>query len=47
MTVIHELDMPIDRTGLVQRYIAIQLRYEFVWTISSSTPNTARALRRQ
>jgi len=47
LAVIQELDMPIDRTGLVQRYIAIQLRYEFEWTKSSSTPSTARAFRRQ
>jgi hypothetical protein len=47
LAVIHEQDFPVDRTGLVQRYIAIQLRYEFEWTKSSSTPNTARALRRQ
>lgn len=47
IAVIHEQDFPIDRTGLVQRYIAIQLRYEFEWTKSSSTPSTARALRHQ
>ncbi|HEY6974055.1 MAG TPA: hypothetical protein VI359_07105 [Nitrospiraceae bacterium] len=47
LAVIHEQDMPIDRTGLVQRYIAIQLRYEFEWTKSSSTPSTARAFRHQ
>jgi len=31
LAVIHEQDMPLDRGGLVQRYIAIQLRYEFEW----------------
>jgi len=47
LAVIQELDMPIDRTGLVQRYIAIQLRYEFEWTKSSSPSSTARAFRHQ
>lgn len=47
LAVIHEQDFPVDRTGLVQRYIAIQLRYEFEWTKSSSSPSTARALRHQ
>ncbi|MEW6544785.1 MAG: hypothetical protein AB1411_14395 [Nitrospirota bacterium] len=27
----HEADMPLDRDGLIQRYTAIQLRYEFEW----------------
>jgi hypothetical protein len=47
LALIHEQDMPLDRSGLVQRYIAIQLRYEFEWTKSPSTPNTAHAFRHQ
>ena len=47
LAVIHEHDFPVDRTRLVQRYIIIQLQYEFEWTKSSSIPSTARALRHQ
>ena len=36
LALIHEQDMPLDRGGLVQRYVALQLRYEFEWTKSSS-----------
>jgi hypothetical protein len=31
LAVLHEEDTPLDRGGLVQRYTAIQLRYEFEW----------------
>jgi hypothetical protein len=31
LAVLHERDMPLDRGGLIQRYTAIQLRYEFEW----------------
>lgn len=31
LSVYHERDMPLDRSGLVQRYTAVQLRYEFEW----------------
>lgn len=31
LSVLHERDMPLDRGGLVQKYVAIQLRYEFEW----------------
>lgn len=31
LAVLHERDLPLDRGGLVQRYTAIQLRYEFEW----------------
>lgn len=31
LALIHEQDMPLDRSGLVQRYVALQLRYEFEW----------------
>lgn len=47
LALIHEQDMPLDRSGLVQKYIAIQLHYEFEWMKSLSTPNTAHAFRRQ
>ncbi|HEY7532757.1 MAG TPA: hypothetical protein VH681_08295 [Nitrospiraceae bacterium] len=46
LAIIHEQDMPLDRGGLIQRYIAVQLRYQFEWTKSSPTVNTARAVRR-
>ncbi len=36
VALIHERDMPLDRSGLVQRYLAIQVRYEFEWTRSSA-----------
>jgi hypothetical protein len=36
LALIHERDMPLDRGGLVQRYVALQSRYEFEWTKSSS-----------
>lgn len=31
LSVLHERDVPLDRGGLIQRYTAIQLRYEFEW----------------
>ena len=31
LSVLHEQDMPLDRGGLIQRYTAIQLRYQFEW----------------
>jgi hypothetical protein len=31
LSVLHERDMPLDRGGLIQRYTAIQLRYQFEW----------------
>jgi len=31
LSVYYESDMPVDRGGLVQRYLALQLRYEFGW----------------
>lgn len=31
ISVYHEQDVPLDRGGLIQRYTAIQLRYEFEW----------------
>jgi hypothetical protein len=31
LAVIHEQDMPLDHGGLIQKYIALQLRYEFEW----------------
>ena len=31
LAVLHEEDLPLDRGGLIQRYTAIQLRYEFEW----------------
>jgi hypothetical protein len=31
LAVLHEEDLPLDRRGLIQRYTAIQLRYEFDW----------------
>jgi hypothetical protein len=37
VALIHERDMPLDRGGLVQRYVAVQLRYEFEWTKAAST----------
>ncbi|GIW53841.1 MAG: hypothetical protein KatS3mg082_0245 [Nitrospiraceae bacterium] len=40
LSLIHERDMPLDRGGLVQRYLALQLRYEFEWVRRSSA--TAR-----
>lgn len=36
IAVIHERDMPLDQGGLVQRYTAIQLRYEFEWVRTPS-----------
>ncbi len=36
LSLIHERDMPLDRGGLVQRYLALQLRYEFEWVRRSS-----------
>jgi hypothetical protein len=34
LSVYHEEDMPLDRDGLIQRYTAIQLRYQFEWVRS-------------
>ncbi len=31
LAVLHEQDVSLDRSGLTQRYTAIQLRYEFEW----------------
>ncbi len=31
LSMYHERDMPLDRGGLIQRYTAVQLRYEFEW----------------
>jgi hypothetical protein len=31
LAVLHEENLPLDRSGLIQRYTAIQLRYEFDW----------------
>lgn len=31
LSLIHEADMPLDRGGLIQRYLALQLRYQFEW----------------
>lgn len=42
IALIHERDMPLDRGGLVQKYVALQLRYEFEWTKSSSPSNIAK-----
>jgi len=42
----HERDMSLDRTGLVQRYIGLQLRAEFEWTRSPSPEATQLARRR-
>lgn len=46
LALIHELDMPLDRGGLVQKYIALQLRYEFEWTKSSSPAGKQLSLHR-
>lgn len=40
LSVYHEEDMPLDRGGLVQRYTAVQLRYEFEWV--RHKPTSAR-----
>lgn len=37
-SVYHERDIPLDRGGLVQRYTAVQLRYQFEWVRTSSDP---------
>ena len=42
IALIHERDMSLDREGLVQRYTALQLRYEFEWTKSSSPARIAQ-----
>ncbi len=42
IALIHERDMPLDREGLVQRYTALQLRYQFEWTKSSSPASIAK-----
>jgi len=31
LSVLHEQDIPLDQNGLIQKYIAIQMRYEFKW----------------
>jgi hypothetical protein len=46
IALIHERDLPLDRGGLVQRYIALQLRYEFEWTKSSSPAGKQLSLHR-
>jgi len=32
LSLYYERDMPLDRSGLVQRYLALQFRYQFEWT---------------
>lgn len=39
LSIYHERDMPLDRGGLVQRYTALQLRYEFEWVRRKLTPS--------
>jgi hypothetical protein len=46
IALIHERDLPLDRGGLVQRYVALQLRYEFEWTKSSSPAGKQLSLHR-
>ncbi len=46
IALIHERDMPLDRGGLVQRYVALQLRYEFEWTKSSNPAGKQPSLHR-
>lgn len=46
LALIHERDMPLDRGGLVQRYVALQLRYQFEWTKSSSLAGKQLSLHR-
>lgn len=46
LALIHEQDMPLDRDGLVQRYFALQLRYEFEWTKSSNPAGKQLSLHR-
>lgn len=36
LSVYHERDMPLDRGGLIQRYTAVQLRYQFEWARRSA-----------
>jgi hypothetical protein len=31
LSIYQERDMPVDTGGLVQRYTAVQLQYEFEW----------------
>lgn len=38
LSLIYERDMPLDRSGLVQRYLAIQVRYEFDLFRKSARP---------
>lgn len=37
LSLYHEEDMPLDRGGLIQRYTAVQLRYEFEWVKAKKT----------
>lgn len=46
IALIHERDLPLDRGGLVQRYVALQLRYEFEWTKSSNPAGKQLSLHR-
>lgn len=46
LALIHERDMPLDRGGLVQRYVALQLRYEFEWTKTASPAGKQLSLHR-
>lgn len=46
LALIHERDMTLDRGGLVQRYVALQLRYEFEWRKSSSPAGKQLSLHR-
>lgn len=40
LSVYHERDLPLDRSGLVQRYTALQLRYAFEWVRHSAAPSS-------
>jgi hypothetical protein len=31
LSVLHERNLPLDRSGLAQKYVPIQLRHEFEW----------------
>jgi hypothetical protein len=46
LALIHERDMPLDQGGLIQRYGALQLRYEFEWTKPASPAGKQLSLHR-
>ena len=46
LALIHERDMPLDGGGLVQKYVALQLRYEFEWTKPASLAGKQLSLHR-